>query len=454
MKLDRMGIARFSFTVGVAACSEAATKNGGDSGDTPPEAAVEAGPNDAGPGNAGSGDSGIDANVAKGTAQISVGGDHSCALSAQGKVRCWGFNGFGQLGYGHTTNIGDDETPASAGDVSVGGTVTQLALGFNHTCALLTSGKVRCWGDNKRGQLGYGNTNAVGDDEKPDTAGDVDLGGNAIQIAAGDEHTCALLSTGSVRCWGNNWNGQLGYGHTKVIGDDEKPSSASVVDLGSGTVTQIALGAYHSCALLSTGSVRCWGSGFWGTLGYGNRNAVGDDEAPVTAGDVKLGAPATRIAAGGWVTCAQISGGIMCWGSNDRGQLGMPEYDSIGDDETPSEAGKVKIPDVTVDDISVGEKFVCVRLTDGKVRCWGNNGYGQLGLGSKSQQSSASSSTELDVGFSVAHASAGWLHACAISVAGDVKCWGVASSGQLGYANTESIGDDEKPSSVGNVAVW
>ncbi len=154
------------------------------------------------------------------------------------------------------------------------------------------------------------------------------------------------------------------------------------------------------------------------------------------------------------MTCAQLASGIMCWGSNDSGQLGMAVYDYIGDNETPSVAGNVKIPGVTVDHISIGENFVCVRLTDGMVRCWGGNYSGQLGLGSTSQQSSASSSTELAVGFGVAQVAAGSLHACAVSVAGDVKCWGRATSGQLGYANTKTIGDDEKPSSVGNVAVW
>ncbi|MCB1316471.1 MAG: hypothetical protein KDK27_10985, partial [Leptospiraceae bacterium] len=99
--------------------------------------------------------------------QIAGGREHSCYLSAAGTVRCWGLADRGQLGYGNTNNIGDDESPASAGDVNVGGTVTQIAAGAYHTCALLNTGSVRCWGENTLGQLGYGNTNNIGDDETP-----------------------------------------------------------------------------------------------------------------------------------------------------------------------------------------------------------------------------------------------------------------------------------------------
>ena len=105
--------------------------------------------------------------------QVATGDFHTCALLTTGNVRCWGLNDLGQLGYGNTENIGDDETPAEVGDVPVGGSVVQLEASENQTCAVLTSGSVRCWGANNRGQLGYGNTNTLGDDETPAQAGDI-----------------------------------------------------------------------------------------------------------------------------------------------------------------------------------------------------------------------------------------------------------------------------------------
>ena len=135
--------------------------------------------------------------------------------------------------------------------------------------------------------LGYGNTEDIGDDETPASAGDVNLGGLAVEIAAGGEHTCALLTTGAVRCWGHGARGALGYGNIEDIGDDETPASAGDVYIG-GTAVHITAGAGHSCALLATGAVRCWGAGLTGCLGYGNTEDIGDDETPASAGDVPV----------------------------------------------------------------------------------------------------------------------------------------------------------------------
>ena len=155
-------------------------------------------------------------------------------------VRCWGFGGNGRLGYGNTTEVGDDEAPGSVGpvDVGVGRTVTQITAGDFHTCALLDDATVRCWGWGGNGRLGYGNTTNVGDDEVPGSVGPVDVGvgRTAVQIAAGDSHTCALLDEATVRCWGNGSFGQLGYGNTDSIGDDEAPGSVGPVDVGEATV--------------------------------------------------------------------------------------------------------------------------------------------------------------------------------------------------------------------------
>jgi len=158
---------------------------------------------------------------------LALGRFHVCALLGTGSVRCWGEN---RLGYGPEGpwEVGYRNTPADAGDVPVGGWVVEIAAGEKHTCALLDSGGVRCWGDNEFGQLGYGHTDDIGIENTPEEVGDVPLadpGIKAVHIAAGGNHTCAALTSGAVRCWGRNDVGQLGLGHTRNIGDNE-PASA------------------------------------------------------------------------------------------------------------------------------------------------------------------------------------------------------------------------------------
>lgn len=292
-----------------------------------------------------------DAEIGGAVVQLVAGNNHSCALLDGGAVRCWGVGRSGALGYGDVEDVGDDETPASMGDVEVGGPVVHLAAGHSHTCAILEGGAVRCWGYNYAGQLGYGNTDPVGDDETPASAGDVELGGVAVQLVAGREFSCALLEGGAVRCWGYNTSGQLGHGTTASIGDDETPASAGDIDLG-GVATQLAAGDFHVCALLDDGSVRCWGDTRNGQIGHGVENDVasgvnnnvGDDETPASVGPVDIGGAVTHLAAGQRHTCAVMeTGSLRCWGLGEDGQLGYGTTDDIGDDETPESAGDVPL---------------------------------------------------------------------------------------------------------------
>lgn len=183
----------------------------------------------------------------------------------------------------------------------------------------------------------------VGINQPPYFAGDVDVGGVVTQISAGESHTCALLDTGGVRCWGNGFGGRLGLGNTDHVGDDELPSSVAEIDIG-GTAIQISAGGEHTCALLDDHAVRCWGVGVYGALGYGNTQTIGDNEAPASAGNVDVGGPVAKLATGHRHTCALLeSGGVRCWGSlegnrnSDFGVLGYPNYPEleIGDNETP-----------------------------------------------------------------------------------------------------------------------
>lgn len=279
--------------------------------------------------------------------------------------------------FGLQPDIGDDETPANAGDIDVGGPVKQIAVGFDHTCALLRSGALRCWGRNSGGQLGLGNLEPIGDDESPSSVGDIDLGGTVSQVSAGYAVTCAVLTTGGSRCFGWNVYGRLGYGNLEHIGDDETPASAGDVPVGA-KVLQIAAESgqhvAHICALVESGAVRCWGQGDWDAPGYGDGigtlEDIGDDETPASLGDVEVGEPAVQVATGGTHTCALLASGAMrCWGNHSSGQLG----------------GGSKLENVPVTGdiamVACGGESTCALAHDGAVRCWGGNQVGQLGYG-------------------------------------------------------------------------
>ena len=197
----------------------------------------------------------------------------TCALLENGAFRCWGDNTHGELGYTDFENIGDNEPPASAG-VSELTDVRRMAPGYKTNCALTVSGEVRCWGQ------GYG--------ERLSTAvGAIDVGVQVMDLAAGRSTVCALGVEGQLRCWGDNAAGHLGYGHTDPVSGlgDQAPAHVGDVPVGE-QVEKVAVGTNHTCVLLSDERVRCWGDGSNGQLGYGNTNSIGDDETPASVGDV------------------------------------------------------------------------------------------------------------------------------------------------------------------------
>ena len=320
---------------------------------------------------------------------ITAGGFHTCALLDNGTVRCWGFGGDGRLGGGNIDNIGDDEVPGAVPPVNLGAGRTAVAIsaGFAHTCAVLDDASVRCWGHGANGALGQGGRDSIGDGETPGSLPPVDLGEHTAKaITAGSEFTCALLDDDSVSCWGYGFDGRLGYGDRKTVGDDETPASVGSVNLGAGhTAHAISAGDLHTCALLDDDTVRCWGVASYGSLGYGDTNTIGDDETPASVGPVDIGAARTAraISAGGPQTCALLDNAtVRCWGANLWGQLGYGNTLAIGDDETPGQAGPVSLgrPGTAATAISAGRLHTCVRLSDSGVRCWGYGGDGRLGL--------------------------------------------------------------------------
>ncbi len=403
---------------------------------------------------------------------LDAGGLHSCAVLSAGGLRCWGYGASGQLGYGNTNTIGDDETPASAAPVNLGGhSVKAIAAGEYHTCALLDDQTVRCWGFGGDGRLGYANTNDVLD---PGAVGAVQLGGPAVAITAGTAHTCAILVDGSVRCWGFarggdafQGDGRLGYDNNDNVGDDETPAAAGPVKLG-GTAVAISAGDAHTCAILDDNTVRCWGEGASGQLGYGNTDNTGysynpstGDYGPTTPdmlGPVNLGSRRTAlsISAGGLHTCAILDhGDVRCWGEGGAGQLGYGNRDNIGDNETPDTVGPVRVGGEAVA-ISAGTAHTCAVLAGGSARCWGLGATGRLGYGNQdnigdNELPSSVAPVDLGAGRTATAISAGKQHTCARLDGGYVRCWGNGAEGRLGYCNQVSIGDDETPGTAGPV---
>lgn len=378
---------------------------------------------------------------------LDTSGDHTCAVTDTGLLRCFGFNAYGQLGLGHTHDIGDDEAADSAGYVDVGGPVVQVAAGIGHTCALLSNGSVRCFGRNEYGQLGLGHTRDVGDDELPAREPTVDLGSSAVALAAGGEHTCALLAGGQVRCWGLGVDGQLGYGDPDSIGDDESPSAAGDVAL-DGSAVALTAGRDHTCALLEDGAVRCWGRGSFGQLGLGTSVDVGDDESPLDVPPVELAESAAEIDAGWYHTCARlVSGKLRCWGYGGAGQLGILSDKNLGDNETPLAFAPIDLG-ATAERVSAGLHHTCAVVGGGNVSCWGYGADGRLGYANTQSVGLTMpprAAGTVEIGGTALGISAGAAHSCALVSPGLVRCWGLADRGQLGTGSRQTVGDDETP---------
>jgi alpha-tubulin suppressor-like RCC1 family protein len=226
--------------------------------------------------------------------QVAAGYRHTCALTGDGAVVCWGNGEYGTLGNGATTN---SNAPVEVSGLASG--VSAIDSGFYHACALTSDGRVTCWGNNERGQLGDGTTSNSSIPVEVDG-----LAGGVTAIAAGGGHTCAIGSDEGVKCWGNNEAGQLGDGTTTDSG-----VPVDVADLASG-VSAIAAGAAHTCALTSFGGVMCWGADQLGQLGNGT-----DPGGFVPVNVSGLGSGVSAIAAGGVHSCALTnSRDVKCWG--------------------------------------------------------------------------------------------------------------------------------------------
>lgn len=356
--------------------------------------------------------------------QISAGEYHNCALLDSGGVHCWGDNYRGQLGNGLSGNGQESAEPVRVTGIS---SAVHIAAGTSHNCAALRGGSVSCWGYNFRGQLGNGNTTT--------SATPVSVTGitDAIAVAAGGDHSCALRSNGAIKCWGYNGDGELGHGGNEFY-------LTSPVDVaGIATATAISARHLHTCALLSTNTVKCWGRNSDGQLGDGTYTSP--RRTPV---DVLGLANVARISAGWLHSCATLgSGGVVCWGSNTYGMLGTGNttasntYVSAYSTMTGSTA------------IAAGEQHSCViRLATGRIECWGYNGNGRLGYGTINATGITIGPAKALAIDSFSSITAGRTHTCALTTGGSAKCWGQNAGGQIGTTHFAAADDHYVPQFV------
>ncbi|MCY1007670.1 hypothetical protein OV079_19365 [Nannocystis pusilla] len=382
--------------------------------------------------------------------QLACGTFHSCAVLEDGTMRCWGAGSAGQIGYGDTAARGDQPGELPTPSVPLGGSVLRASSSGMHTCAVLDTGKVRCWGIGSGGALGNGaGSGTVGNDPGEMPPVDVDVGAPVRDVEAGGGFTCAITETDAVRCWGSNLGGKLGYGHTNNLGD--QPGELPVPDLElGGPVAQIAAGTNHACAVLKDGTLRCWGSNAWGELGYGDTEARGDEPGEMPPPPVDVGGPIAQVAISTdfAFTCAlRTDGEVRCWGQNDDGSLGTGIGDDVGD-----EPGEMPPPPVPLagpaTSVSIGSLSGCALLATGELQCWGSNTHGAAGVPG---QSTVWTPTIIDVGGPVLHLDSGNSHRCAALADGTLRCWGGNIFGRLGLGHEMTVGKTESPASVGTV---
>jgi alpha-tubulin suppressor-like RCC1 family protein len=357
---------------------------------------------------------------------LTVGANSNCIVSYTHAGWCWGANQAGQLG---TNTLVDTETALTVKTTSGTpmNTIAQVATGASHSCALTTTKGIVCWGSNSVGQLGDGTTTARSGAVITKNADGTALSGQRA-VTVGATHSCALSSTGTVSCWGHNANGQLGDGTATRSKHPVSVRTSAGVTLKS--VKSISAGSNHTCAVLTNGTVWCWGNQASGATGSSANAQRGALQVRTAAGFLT---GITQVSSGKQYSCALAgTAASWCWGRNSNGQL--------GDGTTSNQFHAVHIksgttPLVNLVAIAAGTgEHSCALGTAGQVYCWGANTARQLGDGTIVQRTSAvgfvPSTTKLTGPFkSIA---VGEAHSCGRTNGGAVWCWGRNTRGQLG----------------------
>jgi cysteine-rich repeat protein len=411
-----------------------------------------------------------DCQETRAVANIAGTGRHTCAVAFNGTVHCWGTNPAGEVGLVGLDAVGDDDTPAEVGPVSVGEPALAVATGDHHTCALLEGDRLRCWGRLDAGQAGLPSSSTFGTNEEPAYAPTLILPGPVARLTAGGENTCILLTDGRAYCFGRNEWGETGQSAPRLgctatfdggcaIGDDETVAELTPLNLGE-PIRSLHPGYGYTCAVLESGDVKCFGSNItpepgqslfqcfdalWGTPDcfvhdWCCRGADGDLAA---IEPVDLGAPVRSLdvyRTGPWPDsrdrmCAVTDAGTVCR------EL---------DDEATLETLELPFEPVL---LSLAYEHACGVDEAGSVYCWGYGFQGQLGSG-MGQLVEPADAVNVAVGGLVDAMAMGDDYTCVRTTAGGVRCWGANFFGQLGYGHTNDIGDNERPIEVGDVPIF
>jgi alpha-tubulin suppressor-like RCC1 family protein len=382
-----------------------------------------------------------------GVRSVEVGGYHSCAILTNREVRCWGYNDDGELGNG--TYQGPATVAVATRNASNTGrlqNVTQLALGLYHSCALLTTGQVRCWGYNNDGQLGTGDNDRSNRPRVVRNPQDTGALQGVVAISAEHNGTCALLGNGQVRCWGDDSSGQLGNG--LPLADSSLPVRVKAVS-GSGALTGIVGidgGWGSTCAATGGGQARCWGAQGDGVLGNGG--ATGTSPLPVVVRNAQNGATLTgvrQVTISGSHACASLRDGrARCWGDNGWGELGTGGTNDNTRAVLVRRRDGAALTGIAAVDVSFNSS--CARMSNGQVRCWGRDPLGENGDGTIASPDyrkvpNLVHNTNNDPGAltGVTQLAGGNLHYCVRVGSGRARCWGDGGDGQLGNGDTDAV---------------
>lgn len=360
---------------------------------------------------------------------IAAGFEHSCAVTTSGRALCWGRNLSGNIGDGTTTNR---SVPTQVSGMTSG--VESISSGNGTTCAVSTAGALKCWGLGDYGQIG--DRWNLDRSTPTDTYG-MSSGVRQVSVSPTGKSVCAVTTAGAAKCWGNNDRGQLGNSSTV-----QSWGPSNVTDLAS-DVVQVAVGGSYACALTTAGAVKCWGANGVGELG--NPSVSGDQLAPVDVSGLSSGV--SSIGVGLQHACALMSDGtVKCWGQNSDGRL--------GDGTITARATPVTVYNVTgASGLSVGQVHTCV-IVDGGVTCWGGNDAGQLGDGA-TYGGNAVPTAVTGLPSNAISISAGGYHTCAAFAGGEARCWGsnnngVGLGGQLGNGTVTNSPSPVPVSGAGN----
>jgi alpha-tubulin suppressor-like RCC1 family protein len=346
---------------------------------------------------------------------IAAGHDHTCALTADGRPYCWGRNVYVPIDL--TTGQGIATRPVA---IPTDLRFVDIAAGDDHTCAITAEGEGYCWGANHSGQLGTGPVGGEWlshSDTPARVAGDITF----AMIRAGRVHTCGIDTEGAAYCWGMDFYGEVGRGFWEI---ESQPTPFRVV--GDHVFASIGGGQRFTCALDPAGQAWCWGHGHIGELGTLDVAICGDFFMDVRCSPwpvpVATQQRFSALASGAVHSCGITAGGTAhCWGDYGQGQLGPGPGGRYGLREVPAHRFTV---------IHAGGSTTCGTTAAGETLCWGGNWMGQLGTGS--DEYTDSNPTVIAGGHRFAVLSIGLAHACGITDAGATYCWGSNERGQLG----------------------